>query len=265
MAISKVLIENWPRLQCTNIYLTLESEQLVQQAQLKLTSSQLRMSFNDESTPDACVTFPPSLCVQVDTLSQLVKQSNRISFRLCTNRAHAFDEEYLCKIIPSTRISGHQRLKLHPSVKPDDRVQMECSACNHQLSDVVAFQRVLELPSDNLDSADWFCHHHVKGGEHSHDHTVPDELHELNETAQPKETQNFTKISARPLDLLYGQFYFVVSVERLSGATLVRNTLECGDCRRCIGEFHGNNESVKLWNEHVVFRSSGGVVNECVR
>lgn len=256
MSVSSVLIENWPRLQCTNIYLTLTSDQLVQEAQLHLTQTHIRLSFNDEYTPDAIVNIPPSLCVQIDTLSQLVKQSKHLSFRLNTNRAHAFDEEYLCKIIPNTRISGHKRLTLEPCVKPNDLVRLQCTACEHWLCDVVAFQRVLELPSDNLDSADWFCHHHENGHSHSHSKDdALDELRELGAAVPPKETaQNFVKIAARPMDLLYGQFCFVVNIERLSGAKLMRNDVHCGDCYQKLGEFHGNNETVKLWNEHILFQ-----------
>lgn len=263
MSLHSVLIENWPRLQCTNIYLTLNSEQLVQQAQLHLTQTQIRLTFPDDDdkfTADIIIAIPPTLCVQIDTLSQLVKQSKHLSFRLSTNRAHAFDEEYLCKIMPNTRISGHKRLKLVPSIQPNDLVRLKCVGCDHWLSEVVGFQRVLELPSDNLDSADWFCQHHnpANGNGHSHSHSDGDAIEELRELGavdgKTKDVQNFTKIAARPMDLLYGQFYFVVSVERLGGAKLIRNDVHCDDCYQKLGEFHGNNETVKLWNEHVVFR-----------
>lgn len=270
--VSNVLIEHLPRLQCCNVHINYDTVSCHQHQQrpahIQLTDQHIELIVdanhdNDDSSSSSekCTTrieLPRSLYVNASTVSLLVHRPSSISFRVCTDRAHTFDEELLCRTMPTAcRIDDEQskrRTRLQPSVRPGQRVRLRCTNCDQLLSadddkrGGLKFGRVLELPSENCDAADWFCCQHKPSTDSGCD---------ANEHDSAERVQNPAKMDVRPLDLLYGLYSFVVHSQRLSASTATvirdRRAVHCSSCDIRLGDYLRHNATMKLWNEAINF------------
>lgn len=253
MLIERAFIEHMPRLQCCNVYINYTAtESLDEPANFALTNNRIELSQSAAGTA-LQIEVPRCLYINSPTMSMLVHTPGAISFRVCTDRAQTFDEEYLCRAMPSASIVQQTRIRLVPSLQTGMRVQLKCEECQAPLSQFIAFERILELPSENIDAGEWFCHHHKAdgngdgGGHHHHDEKDSDD------TDDADERSNVARVQARPLDLLYGQYCFVMHWDRLSGVGIRNQRFVYCLCGVELGTYMRHNETVKLWNEMIGF------------
>ncbi|KAJ6646799.1 Cuticle protein 7 [Pseudolycoriella hygida] len=66
-------------------------------------------------------------------------------------------------------------------------------------------ERILELPSENLDLSEWFCHKHQSS-----------ETPDTNDPIHTKGKFNFAKFKPRDTELLFGQFFFLFNATKLT-------------------------------------------------
>lgn len=235
MDIKNILIEHWSRLQCANFFISFtEPFTAVASVSIDVQSNQIQIKYADN-----CVDIDTSNYFKLKTqsLSLLIIKANYLSFRLNTND---FDVEVLDTSTCVSSSIGPNHLE--PNVVANDTVTIICENCTAPITDSVMFNRVLELPSENLDIDDWYCHKH--NNIQSSD-TV---------SCSKEKTYNFTKFSPRSLDLLYGSFFCLIHLEQLKNIKLGNYFVHCKRCLNHIGNVV-QKTSIKLWNENVKFES----------
>lgn len=274
--IDVALFEHLPRLQCVNVHIQYVQRDDDDDAtsttdadteRPAVVAAPARFAINNariEIGASAFVELPRCLYINAATVSRFVHTPGHISFRVCTDRANTFDEELLCRVLPNAmrlKQPAHAQLPLPPTVERGQRLQLRCVDCRQPLSEYVAFERVLPLPSDNLDADEWFCHH--AGGGHAHGHDAAEAgaaaaCGELDadadaDCATVAARSNAGKINARPLDLLYGQYCFVLHHFRLVNTTVRQQRYVYCACGAELGEYYRLTGTVKLWNETVCY------------
>lgn len=243
MEVAEVLIEHWPRLQSVNIFIQFSQPFIdAGSVHIKLTKTEIRV----DGDANVTINVRDHFTLNTHSLSLLIIKSNYISFRLNTNNNEGFYEEFLQNDLVRPASTANNRLQLEPSICAKNEVTMMCSTCTAPLLQNIRFQRVLELPSDNLDSSEWFCH--------KHDHNAADHTHELPSVEQEK--FNSAKVTARPLDLLYGEFFFLLNSKKLNNTLAHHDRVHCRRCLSHLGELQIRTESTKFWNENIKFKKS---------
>lgn len=104
-----------------------------------------------------------------------------------------------------------------------------CSNCKAELGSA-NFHRILELPSQNMDFGEWFCHKKV----------------------------DFKNIfTPKCQDLFYGNFYMVLNRSVFTESRLIikPKTIYCKRCLQNLGQTlqHDETVSFKIWNENILF------------
>lgn len=241
MEVAEVLIEHWPRLQSVNIFIQF-SQPFIDSGSvhIKLTKTEIRV----DGDANVTINVRDHFTLNTHSLSLLIIKSNYISFRLNTNNNDGFYEEFLQNDLVRPGSTADSRLQLEPSICAKNEVTMMCSTCMAPLLQKIRFQRILELPSDNLDSSEWFCHKHAHNAS---DHELP--------SVEP-EKFNSAKVTARPLDLLYGDFFFLLNSEELINTISHNDRIHCKRCLSHLGELQVRTESIKFWNENILFKKS---------
>lgn len=236
MDIKQVLIEHWPRLQSTNFFIlftqTFDDTDTVD---LNIKESEILIKFEGRTI---VIDLENYFELNTHSLSLLVIKSNYISFRLNTNNENGFYMEYLKN--SSAKQLHTERLELKPNLKADDSVTIVCDTCTSKLSTEMKFKRILELPSENMDLSEWFCH------KHTHSAAEPD--------TKSEEKFNFAKFEARPADLLYGQFFFLLNAKQLQNVRFMGTAAHCKRCLKYLGDTR--TETVQIWNENVRFETA---------
>lgn len=242
MEVSEVLIEHWPRLQCVNIFIQF-TQQFIDagSVHINLTKREIRV----DGDANVTINVRDHFTLNTHSLSLLIIKSNYISFRLNTNNNEGFDEEFLHNDLVRPASTVNSRLSLAPSIFAKNEVTIMCSTCTAPLLQNICFQRILELPSDNLDSSEWFCH--------KHDHKTHTD-HELPSLDQEK--FNSAKVTARPQDLLYGEFFFLLNSKEVNNTLARHDRVHCKRCLSHLGELQVRTESIKFWNENIKFKKS---------
>ncbi|XP_072933840.1 uncharacterized protein [Epargyreus clarus] len=166
-----------------------------------------------------CHIIPNSMsCLKVD--------KNTISFRILTEPKNGgnFYTEFLSA---NTDNKNDKSNSLKINLKCEEQVKIVCSNCSNIISDgFVKFNRILELPTSNLDMSEWFCHGHSHGSTQT-------------EVLKPNK-----------LDFLYRLTFYVVSNSVLSEKS---NKFNCKrdiyHCNRCLAWLGiKKNETVRLFN-----------------
>lgn len=176
-----------------------------------------------------CHIIPNSMsCLKID--------KNTISFRILTEPKNGgnFYKELLSA---NTEQTPMKTSELKVNVKADKELKIICSNCSNIVSDnVVKFDRILELPSTNLDMSEWFCHGHGHG--HSNENHSQTDL-----TLKPSK-----------FDFLYRLTFFVINNSILSEKTnkfnSKRNVYHCNRCLAWLGLKNKDN-TVKLFHSEV--------------
>lgn len=127
------------------------------------------------------------------------------------------------------------------NIIPNCDYTLICAHCKTNFSSSLSFKRILELPSENLDMNEWFCH------KHSADETVTDDC--------SIGSKNYNKFDPKINDLFYGQYFILLNKQNLINYEKEKETLKCSNCSNFLGETTSNS-SVKFWNENLHFVQS---------
>ncbi|XP_071050017.1 uncharacterized protein [Onthophagus taurus] len=91
-----------------------------------------------------------------DKISCINVNENFLSFKCFTkNDFGTFSSQVL---LPD--IHQNNRTNLDIEIKKNVDYQMQCIKCSTFLSENICFKKILPLPSENIDSSNWFCHGH---------------------------------------------------------------------------------------------------------
>lgn len=166
----------------------------------------------------------PSRSVSISNIGE-----RELSFRMETI------ESNLIKKVQMTALNDEKLWKVI-IVKEKD-YQIQCRNCETLLTGVIRFDRVLELPSENLDVDDMFCHkhHHANDGE---------DIEEEKLEVQPKK-----------FDFLFGNFCSLLSLEIFNENLIESNRfLYCRGCTSILGE-QAKEKSGKFWSDTVEMKT----------
>lgn len=244
MDVSSIIFENRPRLQCANVFINFtQNFSSVEAVKLSVQTEQVIVEVEDHKY---LVQFSDYFKFHTQTLSQLIIKKNYISFRINTNEAD-FSTELLR--VRELCLNNNDDFKLTPKIKPTETHPVTCSNCSNKFVEIT-FGRVLELPSENLEMSDWFCHKH---GEAAHSSEFVDEA-SCDEAAK----HNHQKFKPGSGDVFFGNFFVLLKSELLQGVRIKGNMVYCKRCLQFIGQLTSNKtrDTVKLWNDTVNFSST---------
>lgn len=248
MKIENILIEHFPRLKCANFSILFnKSFDDVSSVRIHLRPTEIFVNFkNNRCTTIELSTL--SVQIQINSLSLLIAKENLISFRI--NIASGFDEELLNLNV--TNQAPRQLKRLSISVKPDEEFHVICDNCSGPLSDKLQYQRILELPSENMDSNEWFCH--KPNQTHcNHSNKNPMTTHDRDKHDDNSSDQfNINTLASNKSDLLFGYFFGVFNRDRFTNIQINAQS-KMVHCRRClnhVGEYLSN-DLIKIWNGNI--------------
>lgn len=236
--INQILIEYSSRLQVANFFILFKKLFAdTQSVKILLKPSEISIQFDGEKVNlDLTEHFQLETC----SLSLLNIGVDNVSFRLNTNNENSFRFEYLNLNNNDSPSTGLLKMKIN--VESDKDFQIICSNCTCPLTAILNYRRILELPSENLDLSEWFCHkHHLTS-----DTTTTSNNHPIN----AKEKFNFAKFDPRDTDLLFGQFFFLFNVTKLTNVKIKNNFIYCRRCLNFIGETV-RDSTIKIWDENI--------------
>lgn len=232
MKIENILIEHFPRLKCANFFILFDKNfDDVSSVRVHLRPTEIFVRFeNDHSTTIELESL--AVRIQINSLSLLIAKDNLISFRI--NIASSFREE----ILPmQSQMEAGSMKQLSLSVEPTTEFSIVCDNCSGPLSNALQFRRILELPSEQMDSNDWFCH--------------KPETTACNGQHQPV----FDRSSLMPAedDLLYGNFFALFHRKHIINIHInaQHRMIHCRRCLSHIGESVGDSLALKLWDGNI--------------
>uniref|UniRef100_A0A182N2N0 E3 ubiquitin-protein ligase E3D n=1 Tax=Anopheles dirus TaxID=7168 RepID=A0A182N2N0_9DIPT len=251
--IDRLLVELRPRLQCANFFLSFPRKFAdIESTTIELDTDRITIVMKGERERYEIRTGD-YFQLHTQTLSSLVIKNRYICFRVNTNEA-VFRSERLQNGAGSEQDDCVSTTRLPCSVVPCKRYRVLCSNCSGPLvqdptpgTDGIEFKRVLELPSEQLDTDDWFCHRH------DHGHAHGSELHEPSAGDQEDLT---AKLEPQLCDLFYGTFYALLHRSVLQRVHIRHDRfVYCKRCLQYLGTTRKNRTSVKLWYENVRFQA----------
>ncbi|XP_063835402.1 uncharacterized protein LOC135084568 [Ostrinia nubilalis] len=189
----------------------------------------------DEETDVTAVIPIDEFCYLIpNSMSCLKINQNTISFRILTEPKNGgnFYNEILS---PNKSPDSVKTSKLKINVQVDNELKFICRNCSNVVSEEsVKFDRVLELPSVNMDISDWFCHAH---GSTNHE-----------EVLKPNKK-----------DFLYRLTFFQINKNSLAEKTNRFNSKrDIYHCNRCLAWLGlKTKDSVKLFNTEVKIIQNG--------
>ncbi|XP_031620443.1 uncharacterized protein LOC116338983 [Contarinia nasturtii] len=241
MKIENILIEHFPRLKCANFFILFDQNFAdVSSVRVHLRSMEIFVHFDNTHSTTIDLELL-NINIQINSLSLLIAKDNLISFRI--NTASSFREEILPINVATTDVDTMKRLKLN--VCTDMEFSIVCDNCSGPLTNLLRFRRILELPSENMDSNDWFCHKpdvrlcNGGNGSSSHHH---------------QQLFNATSLIPNENDLLYGNFFALIHRSHIVNIHInsKHRMLHCKRCLSHIGECVSES-AVKFWNGNVKF------------
>lgn len=240
MKIKNILIEHFPRLKCANFSIVFnKSFEDVSSVRIHLRPTEIFVGFeNDRCTTIELSTL--SVQIQIDSLSLLIVKGDLISFRI--NIASSFHEELL-KINSNTTNQLPKLFKrITLSIQPNEEFHVICDNCAGPLSDKLHFRRILELPSENMDANEWFCHKPHQSHSHSDDQTCNDQTDQF----------NINTLTPNNNDLLFGNFFALFNRNNFTNIQ-VNSIQKMVHCRRCLNHVGDclANDSIKIWNGNI--------------
>lgn len=239
MKIENVLIEHFPRLKCANFFILFnKSLDDVSSVRVNLRPTEILVNFEN----DRCTTIELtslSVQIQINSLSLLIAKDNLISFRI--NIASSFREE----ILPTSLNHLHSFKQLNLNVEPNDEFYVICDNCGGPLSDLLHFRRILELPSENMDSNEWFCHKPHVNHQHNDDKCNGKSHSSINEF-------KISDVTPNDDDLLFGNFFIMFNRKPFKNIQ-VNSSHKQTHCRRCLNHIGSclSNNTLKLWNGNI--------------
>lgn len=231
MNIENILIEHFSRLKCANFFILFNKNfDDVSSVRVHLRPTEIFVHFDSDRDSTIDLTNL-AVRIQINSLSLLIVKDNLISFRI--NIASSFREEIL-SVNNAVETGSMKRLSLN--VRPDTDFTVICDNCSGPLSQTVHFRRILELPSEHMDSSDWFCH--------KHDITTSTNGH--------PENFNLTQLKPAENDLLYGNFLALFPRSHIINIQ-INSQHKMVHCRRCLNHIGEavNDFALKFWNGNI--------------
>ncbi|XP_053620791.1 uncharacterized protein LOC128681159 [Plodia interpunctella] len=188
----------------------------------------------DESDVTSVIPVEEFCHIIPNSMSCLKIEKNTISFRILTESKNGGN--FYNELLKSNTNVNHNKNdnEFKVNIKVDDDLKIVCSNCLNVISkDFIKFERILELPTANLDMSEWFCHGHG----HGHGH----------------ETKFEPTLKSNKNDFLYRLTYFMVNNTVLSEKTNKFNAKrEIYHCNRCLAWLGLKDKTdVKLFNSEV--------------
>lgn len=251
MNVSLALVEHSPRLQCANFFI-LFSESFVDSSTIKinLKSDCVIISLKEHDTHDQIVIDLTSVGLQINinSLCLLIIKNNLVSFRVNTNN---FQNELVLLSAPKDDSTNFSTYKPKLNIHTENSFRVICANCTAQLSDLLKFQRFLELPSENMDISDWFCHRRAQPSKDelknncNHSETDTEDIHSKSEATSLNRC-------VRNNDLLYGNFCIEINIDHLKLCLIdtENKTIHCKRCFKHIGEQLESTSAAKLWDSN---------------
>ncbi|XP_026479388.1 uncharacterized protein LOC113385765 [Ctenocephalides felis] len=95
------------------------------------------------------------------SLSGLIYSGNEITFRLQTEPKEQNKGSFKTELITDlwkNYLTENDAYKIN--ICKQTPYEISCRKCNHAMFSTQGFSRILELPRENIDMSDWFCHKH---------------------------------------------------------------------------------------------------------
>ncbi|XP_055595480.1 uncharacterized protein LOC129746066 [Uranotaenia lowii] len=239
--IDRVLVELRPRLQSANFFILFSIRFAeIRNTKIDLGSDRIIISTqnNDERYE---LRMGDYFKLHTQTLSSLLIKNNYICFRINTN-----ENKFHSEVLAINEYNACTNLRLECALEVNVNYKIVCSNCENPLNEQpVAFDRILELPSDTMDSSDWYCHKHPHQNGSSEGNTE-------NEVCSSKAPHS-SRYTPTEQDLYYGPFYALLDGKHMKRVHLKADRFFY--CKRCL-QYLGimkRNQSAKIWYENLRF------------
>lgn len=226
MEVENIIVECRQRLQCANIFISFK--ELIKDhnsIKIQIINNTLVVNYHDKISN---VVIENNMEIKKKSITNLKIEDRFVSFRV------QIDSDYIN--IDNLKIDC---IKFDINIFPNCDYTLKCSHCNTNLSASIFFKRVLELPSENLDMNEWFCHKHDSDNIASNDDCNIG-------------SKNYSKFDPKIRDLFYGQYFILLNIQNLINFKKENQILKCFNCFHYLGEVTSN-MSVKIWNENLLF------------
>lgn len=245
--IDRVLIELRPRLQSANFFICF-SRRFAEIKSTKIDLGSDRIIVSTENN-DECyeIRLGDFFKLHTQTLSSLLIKNNYICFRINTN-----ENKFHSEVLEINEYNACTNLKLECALQVERDYRIMCSNCGNPLrEEPINFKRILELPSDHMDSNDWYCHLHSHAKEDSQNSPAHPTGEECSSSSKAAPHPN--KFTPSELDLFYGPFYALLDKKHLERVHLrAERFLYCKRCLQFLGTMKRNG-CAKLWYENMRF------------
>lgn len=202
-----VVAELRPRLQACSIFITVESGFLQKKTKISIKPSSITITWISGCSHTVQQISLPGCKLVPNTLSCLCIENEFISFRVQTDPSIGIQGSFSTEILPLASSTNANETNKKSSIASDvasgTMCVLTCQCCGNKLLEK-NFQRVLPLPSNSLDSSEWFCHG----------------------------STSFV-VSPSDNDLLYGICSFIINPDSLLISALVPNGRKVARCQRC--------------------------------
>ncbi|XP_053684592.1 uncharacterized protein LOC128734419 [Sabethes cyaneus] len=248
--IERVLIELRPRLQSANFFICF-SRRFAEIKSTKIDLSSDRIIIVTENNAESYeIRLDDYFKLHTQTLSSLLIKNNYICFRLNTN-----ENKFHSEVLEINEYNGCTDMKLECNLEQGSSYNILCSNCGSFLrEEAVSFKRVLELPSDHMDSNDWYCHQHP--------HTRVDDLVHTNGECSSAKMPHPNHFNPSEDDVFFGPFYVLLDKKHFQRIHLkAERFLYCKRCLQYLGIMKRSG-CVKLWHENLQFQTQANVSDE---
>ncbi|CAH2229721.1 jg27933 [Pararge aegeria aegeria] len=205
-----------------------------------LSSIESLSDYSEEESDVTCVIPIQEFCFIIpNSMSCLKIEKNTVSFRILTEPKNGGN--FYSEIISTSSISKEIKVdKLEVNFNAKEDMKIVCGNCSNVLSHgSLKFDRILELPTANLDMSEWFCHGHSHGSSTSHDDVL----------------------KPNNLDFLYRLTFFVVNntilSEKANKFNSKRTIYHCNRCLAWLGV--KNKDTVKFYNNDVKIHHNSNI------
>ncbi|XP_045781239.1 uncharacterized protein LOC123878173 [Maniola jurtina] len=206
-----------------------------------LSSIESLSDYSDDESDVTCVIPIQEFCFIIpNSMSCLKIEKNTVSFRILTQPKNGGN--FYSEIISTNDLTKEIKVdKLRINFDSKDDIKIVCANCSNVISDgFVKFDRILELPTANLDMSEWFCHGHSHGS-----------------TSTPQDDV----LQPNTLDFLYRLTFFVVNntilSDKVNKFNCKRTVYHCNRCLAWLGV--KNKNTVKLYNSDVKIHHDSNV------
>lgn len=222
-----IVMEVRPRLQSVNAYILLKEKASTIDVLLHCNTLDLVIEGNSHSIPCTDINILP------DSLTSLQINGSHVSFRFQTNtNPQDYTGRFKAEFLQPPQTHKYQ-IQNNNWLQKNVAYMLSCLNCTRVLSRKASFQRILPLPSENLDVSNWFCHGHSID-------------------------QN-TNLSPTINDIFYTETYVHLALFLLDDDCVkVNKVIICKRCLSWIG-LKVNDLVARVWFNSVGFKSDGEV------